>query len=276
MTDPAYLLDSTDDDFERALLGSAKRDVGSQAAKARCIAAISPAAALLATSQSSNAAALFSVVKGLGLGLVLGAVASGVAVVATTERSPSATIAPNGNGRPGARRTPAAASSTAVELPPVAKASHAQASPSEVSARPPSPGTRASTPSALVAKAQSPITPALATPLGDDLASAPNTSPSHAALQDRSLELEVRALDRARRELAAGNARIALEALTQYQQEFPHGLLLPESIFLRVQALIAAGQRAEAGALGRRFLATRSAGADARKLNQLLAQEQLR
>jgi hypothetical protein len=93
---------------------------------------------------------------------------------------------------------------------------------------------------------------------------------------DQSLAREVSQLDGARRGLAMSDAEAALRALDQYGREFPRGVLLPEATYLRVRALLARGQRAEAAAVGRRFLAAHGGGAGASKLSQLLEQEGLR
>lgn len=277
MTDPACLLDSSVDEFERALLGSARQDVGSNAAKVRCIAAVSPAAVLIATSQSS-AAALFSVVKGLGLGIALGTAASGAAIFASERDSHTAFVA-HGKDAPAVQRARRAASSTPVEHesahPPLAAVtSPGLRSPSDRGVSAASVGTRAVAPNEMRFEAQLPA-PAVKTLSPEHDSSTAVAPASEANPLARSLELEVRALDRARQELAAGNVPRALATLAQYQRDFANGTLLPEAVFLRVRALIAVGQRTEAGALGQRFLSTRSTDADTRKLRQLLKQERL-
>jgi outer membrane protein assembly factor BamD (BamD/ComL family) len=68
------------------------------------------------------------------------------------------------------------------------------------------------------------------------------------------LSQEVAALESSRAALRAGNAILALRQLDGYSAAFPHGVLEPESILLRIEAQIARGDRAAAAALGRRFL----------------------
>jgi hypothetical protein len=60
------------------------------------------------------------------------------------------------------------------------------------------------------------------------------------------LEREVAMLDAARDTLAAGQPAPALSILDRYRSEFPEAVLYPESVLLRVRALLAMGQRADA------------------------------
>jgi len=70
-----------------------------------------------------------------------------------------------------------------------------------------------------------------------------------------TLAQEMQLLDEARRALAGGAARGALAALASYERAFPNGALQPEASVLQVRALLAAGDRAAALALGRRVIA---------------------
>jgi hypothetical protein len=102
------------------------------------------------------------------------------------------------------------------------------------------------------------------------------TSDSDPAEASRSpsvsqLAREVAALDAARTALAAGEPRRALGLLDAYAQNFPRGELAPESTLLRVQALLAAGQRKTAEKLAHDLLARHPADPLARKLERLLA-----
>jgi len=76
---------------------------------------------------------------------------------------------------------------------------------------------------------------------------------------------EMRLLDAARRGLASGEPRSALASLDNYERAFPSGALQPEASVLKVRALLAAGDRASAEALGQRIIlrAPRSEHADA-------------
>lgn len=252
MTDPPRLFDGEADDFEQALLGSAERDRGSAAAKARCIAAAS-STALVATSASVASATLFvSAVKAAGVGVLLGVAVTGASVMVNGEQRPSpkapivtlkAVVAPS---------LPVRAPSRAPEQPLKA----------EMPVAPPT-----STPPAETKR----VTPRAISPARAAAFSVPPPSASIAApppLRD-SLAREVQALDEARLALAARDAKRALALLEGYRQAFPRGALASESLVLRVQALNANGQRCEAEALARDFLAAHPDDAQARKLAEL-------
>jgi len=69
-----------------------------------------------------------------------------------------------------------------------------------------------------------------------------------------TLVQEMRLLDPARRALTSGDPRSALSALAGYERAFPSGALRPEASVLKVRALLAAGDRVGAEALGRRVI----------------------
>jgi TolA-binding protein len=83
--------------------------------------------------------------------------------------------------------------------------------------------------------------------------------------QPATLAEEMRLLDGARHALASGDARSALSNLASYERSFPSGALRPEASVLKVRALLAAGDRTGAEALGQRVIerAPRSEHADA-------------
>ncbi len=90
-------------------------------------------------------------------------------------------------------------------------------------------------------------------------AARPMTSPS------QRLEREVAMLDAARRALSLGRASRALALLDRHRAEFSDGALYPESVILRVKALLALGQVAVAEREAQTILrvAPRSRAADA-------------
>jgi hypothetical protein len=69
------------------------------------------------------------------------------------------------------------------------------------------------------------------------------------------LRRQIDLIDQARGALQSGAALRALRLLQHYDAAFPHGSLAPESVALRVQALVRSGRLAEARALARRFVA---------------------
>jgi hypothetical protein len=80
--------------------------------------------------------------------------------------------------------------------------------------------------------------------------------PQGTALPTARLAEEMSLLQAARASLRAGNPGLALRELDRYARTFPHGLLQPESIVLRIEAQFARGDRAEGQALARQFLET--------------------
>jgi TolA-binding protein len=65
---------------------------------------------------------------------------------------------------------------------------------------------------------------------------------------------ELALVESASRATKAGNARLALERLAEYQRKFPRGKLALEAQVIRIEALARAGRRAEASRLARSFL----------------------
>jgi TolA-binding protein len=70
------------------------------------------------------------------------------------------------------------------------------------------------------------------------------------------LTAETATLDAARASLRAGQAGDALATLDSFAVRFPSGALAPEAGALRVEALLASGDRAAAEAVGRALVAT--------------------
>lgn len=237
MSELKRLLDDDADDLERALLLSAREDTSPDGAHARALGALGVAAPALVHAASVAAggsaataggaaagggAALQSgvvamIVKWLGIGLLAGTVTSGGLVAAMHARARSTGPA----AQPLAR--------AAVDRPPVMP--RARTAP----AAPP-----ASAPHAAQAAR---------------VALVPRPSAGASAPPDVSEELAL--LDRARRDLARGDASAALAVLTEHDRRFRSGELGPEAEVLRVEALLAAGRRAEAARLARILLAKR-------------------
>jgi outer membrane protein assembly factor BamD (BamD/ComL family) len=66
---------------------------------------------------------------------------------------------------------------------------------------------------------------------------------------------ELASLDRARAALSAGDAPQALALLDAHNARFPHGAMAPEATMLRIEALVAAGDRASAQRAADAFIA---------------------
>jgi hypothetical protein len=94
---------------------------------------------------------------------------------------------------------------------------------------------------------------------------APEPAPSSAVVA------EVEALDHARAALAGGNPHQALALVASHDAAFPSGILGPEAVVLRVRALVALGDRAQASAVATRFLASHPNSAQAARLRAIVA-----
>jgi hypothetical protein len=77
---------------------------------------------------------------------------------------------------------------------------------------------------------------------------------SAAASGTPSIAREIRTLDQVRALLAKGDGRRALAELDRYRAEAPRGALGQEATLLRIEALVAAGDRPSARRLAQRFL----------------------
>lgn len=82
-----------------------------------------------------------------------------------------------------------------------------------------------------------------------------------------SLAAELADIDRARRALAQGDAAASLAALDAYDRA--PGVLRPEAVVLRAEALVRAGRTEEARALARRELASAPRGPQAARLRAI-------
>ena len=80
---------------------------------------------------------------------------------------------------------------------------------------------------------------------------------------------ELALLDRARAEIAAGDAARALRDLDEHDRAFPSGALAPEAAVLRIEALAAAGDDRAALAAADRFLAAQPNSAQSRRVRSL-------
>jgi len=267
-----------EDDFARALLGSADADQPSHAAYAK-------------------AAATLGVGVGLGVGAALPVVALGTAGVAQVARWSSslgakllllgASGALLGVGvllftssepaRPAiegqAASVPAlqAAHKSSEPAPalPVARASEREATLPEPGALP--------SPGALPASGAPPAKPVL-------LAPSPTPRPAAAvapagrravhvaparATGDSSLAEQVQSLDRARVALAAGDSSSALREIAHYRAAWPDGVFLTEASVLEIEALAARGERAKAATRAADFVAAHPDSPQAERLRAL-------
>jgi hypothetical protein len=100
----------------------------------------------------------------------------------------------------------------------------------------------------------------------------PAPAPRAAAVVSKvdTLPLELEAIDSARRALASGNAALASRLLDRYQARFPKPRLRAEATVLRVETLVARGDRSAATRLGKAFLSSNPKSPYARRVRSLI------
>jgi hypothetical protein len=270
MKDPRRWVELSSDEFERDLLRSSRRDVGSERAYQRTLtslgvgvllpmaAAQAAEGAMVAALSVAPAKSLGAVVllKWLGSGMLLGVVtASGIGLSSRGEQQESRVQAAVASAAVPVRRVPKlVASNPAVVLEaPSIPASDRTVNTTERR------GPRAPEPIVASPVLSAPALPAPRADVSDSMPTDTNT-----------LEREMRLLDAARRALARDAAAEALTTLRTYANEFEHGALVPEARVLEVRALLAAGERERATALGRRIIARNPESRHAEAVRALL------
>lgn len=237
MSEPKRLALDPSSDLERTLLGSARARAPLTARRRALLAATAVAAA------SSLAAGSATAGGALGkLGSVLAAhwiaVSGAVGVGAVTaammmighQRAPSAT------SEPAEPRTMATAIST-----PSSPAVTVQPAMSQIGA---------------------PAPPEASSSSGVLRGPTPSSSASIAA--------ELTYLEQARAALSSGNPAYALSLLDQYPMRFPHASMAPEATMLRIESLVAAGDRDAAQRAADTFLASHPTSPYAARIHSLL------
>jgi len=99
------------------------------------------------------------------------------------------------------------------------------------------------------------------------LAAKPKAAPSASS----SLSRELQVLKQAHDAIARGNPNGALAALDDYHARFPQGALGAEETVIRVQALLARGDRAQAAAVAKQFSAAHPDSLYARRVERLVS-----
>jgi outer membrane biosynthesis protein TonB len=250
VSDPRRLLGGAGDDFERALLRSASADAPTRDARARQLAVLGvTGVAAGATHGAGGALAALSKAGVLKWALVValvGSVATGTVRV-LQRRDAGATAAsitiPTPTPTPIPTPTP-----TPIPTP--------TPTPTPIPTLTPTP-TPTPTPIPTLTR-----TPALAPARTTTAASTPSPS--------STLSEETASLDSARAALRSGAAGDALRTLDAYGRAHPSGVLQPEAMALRVQALLASGDRDGAERAGRALLAVYPATPAARRARAML------
>ncbi|HYQ17087.1 MAG TPA: hypothetical protein VEQ58_15050 [Polyangiaceae bacterium] len=295
------LLESSEDELERALLLSARDDMPSRsglqdtalalglaapAAKALADALLSAKAASAATASSATASsAALSATAPAAIGaaasvgsaatiakfLVGGALVSFVSVatldhVLTPSAAPVASQAQSKN-RP-VTPAPQLDDAPLAPLPRGGELVEATESPSSAPADVEHRKSASKRPSAPEAAAVS--APVAAAAPSNAAFAAPSSA---AAPSNASLAAEIRLLDRTRAALAAGDAAGADRLLRSYDASRPSGVLSQEANLLRVRLLLAQGNRPAAAALARRIIAQHPESTHVESLRSLAAEQ---
>lgn len=275
-----------EDEFTRALLGSADADAPTPAAYAKAAATLGvgvgigasiPAAAAIGAAGAAGVARWSSSLTAkLFLGFSGALLVGGAAALLTRNSEPDQPSASVSAVHAPARTAAAALAAPAVAAPlaaPVAPAASADARSrapagsrapalAAVSASSTAPRTvgQGRTPGALAARSVT-LTPAV-------------RRPSHAAPArvsvDSSLAEQVQSLDRARVALAAGDSSSALAEIAHYRSSWPSGVFLTEASVLEIEALSARGEQSRARARAADFVAAHPDSPQADRLRALL------
>jgi hypothetical protein len=246
VSDPPRLFSGEASEFERELLGSWNAEQPSEDARVRARAIAAPAVLVGAIATKAGAAAGGSLAPKAG---ALGAVALAKWLVLGALGVTAAAVSV-GYLRHAGRSTPSFHPSV-VEVP----------APTTTSPQAIAPAPTAAAPFVTTTAAPQPR------------ATAPGPARhggGHAT--DDALGEQVTALDRARRALGDGDSAAALRQLDEYESRFARGALVEEAEVLRVEALLAANDRAAAARVGARFLAAHPSSPHADRVRALLGQ----
>jgi hypothetical protein len=281
MTAPRTRLIEAETDFERDLLRSWGHERPSDRARQRARGLFGVGTAL-GVSAASTATAASQVAGGAGAAtgsmapkaVTLGALtlgkwlAAGAVVVAaagvTVEyaRSPSSAAAPS--GAPIAAPVPRSPSPpNPVHVSPAASDFSRSVDPYMSSPAPP-------VPAMTVPQPASAREPAHAQEVSRPRAVMPAPGPSDDERPTLGLGEQVAALDRARNALASGDTTRGIRLLDEYQARFPKGILAQEATVLRIEALLAGGNRPAAADIASQFLASNPTSPHAARIRRLL------
>jgi len=271
-----------EDDFSRALLGSAEADAPSHSAYAKVAASLGVGLGLGAGASLPAAAAVSAAgVTGLArwsgsllaklllLG-VSGALLVGVGAL-LLKKSPStqpviqAAAVHRAASAPAVKPARVPAAAPASERVRSAKSAVESAAPS--SARP---VTSANTSSAGSKFGQGLSSAALHAPPALPPARRSSAVPATHASPDSSLAEQVQSLDRARVALANGDSSSALSEIARYRTAWPEGVFLTEASVLEVEALAARGEQSLARARAADFVAAHPDSPQSDRLRALI------
>ncbi len=270
--DPIRLLDEGGSELLQSLLSAAREEQPSHAAVQRTLTAVGVGAAVATVATTASAAAtgatqglagvasfgsakgvmsttLFVVLKWVGAGALAGIVATS-AVYAVSEPHVPSPHAAEANG-------PVVASA-----PPKAPPAQGNALPTHEGVEPPPP----------VPATSAALAPSAAPGTSARVALPPVSVPAEVD-PDTQLAAELGVLDNARQAVAAGNAPRALQSLNDYDARFTRPNLLPEALYLRLEALTLQGDKSGTEAIARRILRSYPSGPHAARARAVLGLE---
>src|SRR5262249_55106919 len=141
--------------------------------------------------------------------------------------------------------------------------------------------TNAATGEAPAARADRPTEPAPVAETTPELASESPAPPLPAARNPRApnsgkadIDGEIAAVEQARSALVRGNSSAALAAIARYSQKYPHGVLAPEAMVIRIEGLQMAGDKERAKSLGEVFLRVHPKSPHAQRVRSLIGASQ--
>lgn len=259
MTEPQRLLDGAGDDVQRALLSSARNDGPSAQAMRRCLVALSLGGAAAATAATASAATLAKA-------SVPPAASAASAATGATTAGISVLVKWVGIAGIGALATWGAVSQVGGDAPMVLTSTVVPAPIEVPAATPPEPAGQLP-----VAEEEAPIEEAAEVAAPVQAKPTRNIpTPGSPAQKPPDLAAEVAALDKARKQMEE-DPDAALDALSQYGDDFKGGALVQEAEVLRIESLARAGKKKEARAAAASFLARHSTSPAAGRVRALLA-----
>ena len=228
MSEPTRILKEGGDDFERALLASARADKGSGTALRRALAALSAAAivgtgSVGAAASSGAAITAISIAKWAGVGALIGGVGMSATSAAIHYSRPAQSPAQTSVAKAPARSRPTVLAPAATPRVPVEEPQ--------------------------VAPAPEPLSPAV-----EPASPAPRPAASPSTDRESKLAEELSLLREARAALVGKQPEAALLLLQRYERSFSHAALGPEAALLRLEALTESGQVEAAHSLSERLL----------------------
>jgi hypothetical protein len=270
MRDPDRLLESSESDVERLLLRAGREPASSHARERALLAAAgvvtastlttNGTAAATATGKAAVGAKAASVVSLKWIAVVgltsLGAVSGTVAVHVAREHA-SAHVTPPSESRREAPSRPGKVTSGAMPSLPGSELPSALPAPSAIESAPAFP-----LPSVVDAP--------LVVPPVTIVSPMTSVGVAHSAAGSAAAG-EVTRLDEARTALDQADPDRALTILQEYARRFPRGALAPEAAVLRIEALVAAGDRAAATRAAQSFLRANPSSPYAQRIESLLA-----